>query len=71
MMGRMSSLLATARRTAGAVRWYMRGITGADAYDRYVEHLRRTHPDAPVPSEKDFWREKYDEMERNPKTRCC
>ncbi len=67
----MTDVLASARRTAAAVRWYWRGITGADAYERYVDHLQRTHPDAPIPSERDFWREKYAEMERNPKTRCC
>ena len=67
----MSQLLASARRTASVVRWYWRGITGADAYERYVDHLRRTHPDSPIPSEKQFWRDKYAEMERNPTTRCC
>lgn len=67
----MTQLLSSARRTAGVLRWYWRGVTGADAYERYVDHLHRTHPDAPVPSEKDFWREKYAEMDRNPQTRCC
>lgn len=52
-------------------RWFWRGMTGADAYERYVAHLRREHPDAPVPSEADFWRDKYAEQERNPTTRCC
>lgn len=67
----MTQVLSSARRTVGALRWYWRGVTGADAYERYVAHLQRTHPDAPVPSEKQFWRDKYDDMERNPKTRCC
>ena len=53
------------------LRRFWRGVVGADAYERYVAHLRRMHPDAPIPSEKDFWREKYAEMERNPKSRCC
>lgn len=56
---------------AQQVRRYANGVTGADAYDRYVTHLRRTHPDAPIPSKKEFWREFYDEQERNPRTRCC
>lgn len=67
----MRSINSTARRGVAALRWYVRGVTGADAYERYVEHLRRTHPDAPIPCEKQFWREKYAEMDRNPKTRCC
>lgn len=54
-----------------SLRWYVRGVIGADAYERYVDYLQRTHPDAPIPSERDFWRDKYDDMERNPKARCC
>ena len=69
--GGMTTVLSRARRYAGALRWYWRGMTGADAYERYVEHLQRTHPDAPVPTVAQFWRDKYDDMERNPTTRCC
>jgi uncharacterized short protein YbdD (DUF466 family) len=30
----------------------LRGVTGDDAYERYLEHHRRTHPDlAPVPAD--------------------
>lgn len=65
------SALARVRAAGRSVRWYVRGVVGEDAYERYVDHLRRTHPDAPVPTEAQFWRDKYDDMERNPKTRCC
>ena len=53
------------------LRWWWRGVTGADAYERYAAHLRATHPEAPVPSEREFWREKYADQERSPTTRCC
>ena len=69
--GAMTKVLASARRTIGALRWYWRGVTGADAYERYVAYLQRTCPDALVPSQKQFWRDKYEDMERNPKARCC
>ncbi len=59
------------RSRASSLRRFWRGVVGADAYERYVEHLRRNHPEAPVPTEKQFWKDKYAEMERNPKTRCC
>lgn len=62
--GRLRSVLS-------GVGWFVGGVTGGSAYERYVEHLRRTHPECPVPSKRDFWREKYDEQERNPSTRCC
>ncbi|WP_226345284.1 YbdD/YjiX family protein [Agilicoccus flavus] len=66
-----AAMLGRARRVASSLRWYVRGVVGEDAYDRYVAHLRATHPDAPIPTEREFWREKYAEQERNPKTRCC
>ena len=53
------------------VRWYVRGVVGEDAYDRYVEHERRRHPDAVVLTKREFWRAKYDAQERNPGSRCC
>ncbi|MCB1300998.1 MAG: YbdD/YjiX family protein [Tetrasphaera sp.] len=54
-----------------SLRWFWSGVTGADAYDRYCAHLQRVHPGCPLPTKSDFWREKYAEMERNPKSRCC
>lgn len=50
---------------------FVGGVTGADAYERYVEHLQRVHPGVEVPSRGRFWREKYAEQERNPGARCC
>lgn len=54
----------------GVARWYS-AINGGQDYQRYVDHLRRTHPGCPVPSERQYWRDRYDEAERNPTTRCC
>jgi uncharacterized short protein YbdD (DUF466 family) len=54
----------------GIARWYS-AINGGQDYQRYVDHLRRTHPGAPVPSVRDYWRERYAEAERNPTNRCC
>ena len=59
------------RRARASAGWFLGGVTGADAYERYCEHLARVHPDQPVPTRSDFWREKYAEQERNPKSRCC
>lgn len=59
------------RRGVRGLRWYWRGVTGADAYERYVAHLRRHHPGCEVPTERQFWKDKYAEQESNPKTRCC
>jgi uncharacterized short protein YbdD (DUF466 family) len=60
--------LATAWR---GVVWYLRGVLGADAYQRYLEHHTRTHPDTEPLSERAFWKDKMDWEDRNPQGRCC
>ncbi len=65
------SLAARVVRAAKAVRWFIRGVVGADAYERYLEHHQRTHCEVAPMSERDFWRDRTDAMERNPKSRCC
>lgn len=56
---------------AGAIRWYARGVVGADAYERYLAHQARVHPGRPVLDRREFWRAKYAEQDVNPGTRCC
>ena len=49
----------------------VRRIAGMPDYSAHVEHLRRHHPDRPVPTERQF----YDEFTRarysDGPTRCC
>ncbi|WP_030264284.1 YbdD/YjiX family protein [Streptomyces violens] len=64
---------AVVARWARGVRWYVRELTGESAYDRYVEHLRRHDPDAPVPTRGEFERRRTDAREGDPRSgfRCC
>jgi uncharacterized short protein YbdD (DUF466 family) len=62
---------AALARAARGVRWYVTTLMGDRDYERYVAHLRREHPDASVPTEKEFWRERWAEQEANPGARCC
>jgi uncharacterized short protein YbdD (DUF466 family) len=54
-----------------AVLWYLRELTDESAYDRYVEHVRTHHPDRPVPSRREFERQRLDAKDANPEARCC
>lgn len=54
---------------ARGLRWYVRGVVRADAYERYVEHHRRAHPGVPPMGEREFWRAVTDE--RPVTMRCC
>lgn len=57
------------RRWWQALRWYVRGVTGADAYDKYLVWARRSGV-TPM-SERDFWRDQTDRQEHDPQARCC
>ncbi|MFF4526207.1 YbdD/YjiX family protein [Streptomyces bluensis] len=69
----MRSVLGRAVEAARSVRWYVRELTGESAYGRYVAHLRAGHPDAPVPSRREFERMRTDRQESDPRQgfRCC
>jgi uncharacterized short protein YbdD (DUF466 family) len=49
----------------------LRRIAGMPDYAAHIEHLRRCHPDNPIPTEREF----YDEFVRtrygDGPTRCC
>ncbi len=53
------------------IRWYMSNLMGDSAYAPYVAHHRRHHPDVAPPTEREFWRQKMDDQDRNPGARCC
>jgi uncharacterized short protein YbdD (DUF466 family) len=59
------------RSAAGAVRWYVTTLMGDRAYDVFLAHQRRHHPDAEVPTERQFWRDRMADQDRNPGARCC
>ncbi len=58
-------------RAARAARWYVTSLMGDNAYATYLAHHRRTHPDAEPLTERQFWRQRMDDQDRNPGARCC
>jgi uncharacterized short protein YbdD (DUF466 family) len=56
---------------ARGIRWWIASVMGDNAYAHYVDHLARQHPGCPVPTEKEYWRERYGAMDANPGARCC
>jgi uncharacterized short protein YbdD (DUF466 family) len=61
----------TAREAAAKLAWYLKELTGEHDYDRYVEHHRQAHPDAPALSRREFECRRMDAMEVRPGQRCC
>ncbi|PFG40281.1 uncharacterized short protein YbdD (DUF466 family) [Georgenia soli] len=68
---RPALVMATLVKAWRGVVWYLRGVLGADAYQRYLEHHARTHPGHAPLSERAFWKDKMDWEDRNPQGRCC
>ncbi|NDZ93990.1 YbdD/YjiX family protein [Streptomyces sp. SID6673] len=64
-------MIDTVRRGWQAVSWYVGSVMGDRDYARYLEHAARTHPDRPPLSEREYWRHRYAEQDRNPGARCC
>jgi uncharacterized short protein YbdD (DUF466 family) len=49
----------------------VRGVIGAPSYDRYLDHMRSTHPERPLLGRDDFIRRRLDERYSKPGARCC
>ncbi|NGO11732.1 YbdD/YjiX family protein [Streptomyces sp. HC44] len=66
-------MLSGLLRVLRSVRWYVRELTDESAYDRYVAHVRSEHPDALVPSRREFERTRTERQEADPRQgfRCC
>jgi uncharacterized short protein YbdD (DUF466 family) len=49
----------------------VRRVTGMPDYAAYAAHLRRCHPDRPVPSEREFFNEYLRTRYGDGASRCC
>jgi uncharacterized short protein YbdD (DUF466 family) len=73
-MKRMLALAGTAGRNLS---WFLNGMLGGDAYEKYTAHHRAVHAGQPagdveaLMTEREFWRDRTDREERNPQGRCC
>ncbi|ROR55969.1 uncharacterized short protein YbdD (DUF466 family) [Luteococcus japonicus] len=61
----------TVREAAHLVARVWKGMSGLDAYERYLAHHRHAHPGTPAPSRADFYRAKWDHESTSPTARCC
>ncbi len=74
----MNTLVHAIKSGSAALAWYVKGVMGEDAYDKYVAHQETQHAGSvdeqdrtPVMTEREFWRDLSDRQERNPQGRCC
>jgi uncharacterized short protein YbdD (DUF466 family) len=67
----LQRLFGAVGRVGRGIRWYMTTLMGDTAYATYVAHHRRQHPDEEPLTERQFWRQRMDDQDRNPGARCC
>lgn len=67
----LRTLLGAVGRVGRGIRWYMTNLMGDSAYATYVAHQRRVHPGEDPMTERQFWRQRMDDQDRNPGARCC
>jgi uncharacterized short protein YbdD (DUF466 family) len=65
--GQAAGRTGKAERIAAA----LRRIAGMPDYAAYVDHLRRSHPERPVPSEREFYDQYVRSRYGDGPTRCC
>jgi uncharacterized short protein YbdD (DUF466 family) len=74
----LTAVLGGIRRAARSVVWYVKGVMGEDAWDKYRAHHEAVHPAGdpahagePMMTEREFWRDQTDRQDQNPQGRCC
>ncbi|WP_311244150.1 YbdD/YjiX family protein [Microbacterium sp. WCS2018Hpa-23] len=67
----LRTLLRGAGRVGRGIRWYITTLMGDTAYATYVAHHQRQHPGEEPLTERQFWRQRMDDQDRNPGARCC
>jgi uncharacterized short protein YbdD (DUF466 family) len=60
-----------ARKFLASLQHCVRHIAGMPDYPEHVEHLRRCHPEIPIPSEREFFEDYLQRRYQNGATRCC
>ncbi len=62
-----SGAIGSVRRIVSMIR----RIAGMPEYDAHLEHLRRTHSDRPIPTEREYFEEFVRCRYEDGPTRCC
>ncbi|MFJ9081706.1 YbdD/YjiX family protein [Streptomyces sp. NPDC102384] len=72
-MIRAIPLGARLKQASARTLWYAREFTGENAYTRYLEHHRATHPDAEPLTRNAFERSRTDRRDADPRESgsCC
>ena len=63
--------MARLQPAVARVLWYLREVMGENAYEHYLEHQRRNHPNDRVLSSREIERRRMDQLDDHPRARSC
>lgn len=58
-------------KVVSGVVWYIKELMGDNDYAKYCAHLQRDHPEVEPPTEREFWKQRWERQTKNPEGRCC
>jgi uncharacterized short protein YbdD (DUF466 family) len=61
----------SARSLVQSFQFCLRRIAGMPDYERHIEHLRRCHPEQPIPTERQYFEQFLESRYHDGPTRCC
>nr|NLD39642.1 YbdD/YjiX family protein [Actinomycetales bacterium] len=67
----MAQVVGSVREWLATARWWTGELFGSSAYQKYLARHRHEHPDHEPMSEREFWRMRDADAERNVQTGCC
>lgn len=67
----LSAARGPERRLRDKLLGALRSVAGMPDYAAHLEHLRRFHPEKPIPSEREFYEEFVRNRYEDGPTRCC
>jgi uncharacterized short protein YbdD (DUF466 family) len=72
----MGAIIEQSRRVARDIAWFVKGVMGEDAYEKYRAHHEQAQlsghaHDERMMTEREFWRDRTDRQDAHPEGRCC
>ncbi|MHA2788786.1 YbdD/YjiX family protein [Corynebacterium sp. S7] len=64
-------MIGAIKQGASSISWYFKELMGDNDYKKYCAHLNRHHPGQEVPTEREYWKQRWARQESNPQARCC
>lgn len=64
-------MVSVIKKVTSSVSWYFKELMGDNDYAKYCAHLQAHHPEEELPTEREYWKQRWARQDANPGARCC